>query len=1089
MLAQIQDIHGFENALRLMQAGQASLWIGMFLTLIAIGLAGVSVYLKDERLAHAARRAQYALFLVTAFSATLLYVAIFEGYYFVNYVESVTENAEELGFKISALWASQQGSLLFWCLILTGFGGVFAFSQRHNRTDRRLPWTLLVLGITQFFFFFIMVSPTDAEAAQRSSPFSMSFFWLTDPDVAKSTILHATTDPGFRAPREMWDILRAYANAGMTDVTLHEVHTQIINEPTAMPKGAQDALIAAYSEGSGMNPQLHNYWIAIHPPMLYLGFVGFTIPFAYAVGSLLSGEVHEGWLKPIRLWTMASWGFLTVGIALGGLWAYEILGWGGYWAWDPVENASFIPWLTGTAFIHSVIVSERRGLLRMWSFALIIITYCMTVIGTFLVRSGIINSVHAFGATGDVDVWFYGFIIIVFLGSLLALVWRMPLLRSDRKLESLVSREGSFLFNNLVFLAIALVTLVITFWPWITEKLYGENGSEELGQNAFVMINAPLLLFILLLMGIGPALAWRRNNLKQVARAFTVPAIAGVVVGVINLIWLNSSGLLIEVAQDDRIAQIASWVRLGVQVTLWPICAFTLVCILMEFASGARARARGTGENRLVALAKITLKNRRRYGGYIVHLGVLLVALGIYYSSFYESEGTVIARPGGHSVLEDKLTGDKFLVYYESDTRTAGWDFMDDAFGRDEQTAQLYQNMLTDVKRNPDKTADEIVGAIVNDMKAQSGGELPPFFEENLGRMSAAVAWGVRQREESRVYENFDTTMRIFRYESPAELETAPYTAAHEEFTGLLFTDDLIEGTEGAERQAAVMVQEFVTIWLMGGSDDMRRMVMNMRDSIDAMSHEDLMSTGLFGGEVEPGEEELESLRRHMVAWSNVVLAKYDALLVEAMGLGAELSEVNRQLRRQAAQMPEAAFRDEFGLVGADASDYAARRFQRLKDLEKFHEALMFSTTNRRNEVVKSLALGGEFERLEALRPLSLTGLVQAREEAEDAGDIQREIDHILKRATTVEPGMRIFYDKRTGAPRMSEPVKDPFYYRTPARDVYFILQDAQQDGTATFRFFVKPQMAMGLIGLTIIVAGTVLAFLPAMRRRRPEVA
>ena len=598
MLGKIEDIQQFETAVAWMKTGQSTLQIGLVLTLLLLGVSVASIVLKDERLTHVARRGQYALLGVTGFAAGLLYLGIFQGYYFVDYISHVTENNEVLQFKISALWASQAGSLLFWCLILTLFSGAFAFSQRHNRTDRRLPYILAVLAVIQFFFFFIMVSPTNAEAAQRSSPFSLSFHWMISSSEYAGTTMQAALQGGvIKAPGDGWAIVRAYVNSGHGDVTLGQAYTMITSDPGRLPGPVQDALIESYSDGGGLNPALHNYWIAIHPPMLYSGFVGFTIPFAYAVGSLLSGEVSEGWLKPIRLWTMGAWGFLTVGIALGGLWAYEILGWGGYWAWDPVENASFIPWLTGTAFIHSVIVTERRGMLRAWSFALIIITYCMTVIGTFLVRSGIINSVHAFGATGDVDTWFYAFLGIVFMGSLLALIWRSPLLKSDRKLESISSREASFLFNNLILVFVAAVTLVVTFWPWITKQLYGENGSEELGQNAFVMINAPLLIFVLLLMGVGPALAWRRNNAKQMLRAFLPPTASAIVVGIVNFIWLHSHDLLIATDSSGSIATVASEVRVGIQVLLWPVCAFTLVCIFMEFVAGARADGADAGRD------------------------------------------------------------------------------------------------------------------------------------------------------------------------------------------------------------------------------------------------------------------------------------------------------------------------------------------------------------------------------------------------------------------------------------------------------------------------------------------------------------
>ncbi|MBX3460312.1 MAG: cytochrome c biogenesis protein CcsA [Planctomycetes bacterium] len=1027
MLARIETIEQFESAVAIMRTGNAALYVALFMTIALAGLAGASAWRKDERLAHAARRGQYALFALTAFCCALLYVGIFEGYYFVNYIERVTENNEELTFKLAALWASQQGSLLFWCFILTGFGAAFAFSQRHNRTDRRLPFTLIALAVVQFFFFFIITSPTDVEAAQRSSPFSMMYEWMvmtitnkeagTAVNHSAKTIFALLSDADSRAPQHGWELLRAMHASGHGEMTLRDLHAMVLNNPGKLPPEAQAVLLEQISDGNGMNPALHNYWVAIHPPMLYLGFVGFTIPFCYAVGSLLSGEVGEGWLKPIRLWVMASWGFLTVGIALGGLWAYEILGWGGYWAWDPVENASLIPWLTGTAFIHSVIVTERRGMLRMWSFALIVITYCMTVVGTFLVRSGIINSVHAFGATGDVDTWFYGFMLVVFMGPLLLLIWRKPLLAPDRQLESLWSREGSFLFNNLIFLAIGLVTLIITGWPLITETLYGDTGKQELGQDAYVMINIPLLLIVLVLMGIGPALAWQRNSLRQSLRLFAAPLIAAGVMALINGLWLAGNDLLIDVDKGDRIGTAAAVVRLVVQLTLWPICVFTLVCILMEFAAGARARARSTGEGFVAALFKVSLANRRRYGGYIVHVGVLLVALGIYYSSFYESEGTVIAQPGGYGVIENRLTGDKLLVVYEANQRSESWDFMKEAFG-DEERAQLYANMLRYVRMNPGLSAEQIVDTVVRDYKAQMGGELPPQMQQALPRMQAAIAWGIEQRKRQVVYETFETTLQVYPYKA-AEVDTTRYRRAQ---------DSLFE-------------------------------VMANRDA----------SNEQFGAAVtEQGDE--------------------------AVLLGAELPATHRALRQEYAQLDAAAFALRFG-IDPGARDFGAQRFAAMQQLERLHEMIEGYAVTRRNEIVAELAHKLPDERaaqtLASMRPLTLGGLHRALAEThpEKAQHIRAEIDATTAGAATVTPRMRIFYDKRTGVPRTAEALKDPQYHRTPGRDAYFILQDTRQDGTATFRFFVKPQMTLGLAGLAVIIAGTVMAFLPSVRRRRKAVA
>ncbi|CAG0968104.1 hypothetical protein RHDC4_01101, partial [Rhodocyclaceae bacterium] len=386
----------------------------------------------------------------------------------------------------------------------------------------------------------------------------------------------------------------------------------------------------------------------------------------------------------------------------------EILGWGGYWAWDPVENASFIPWLTGTAFIHSVIVTERRAMLKAWSFGLIIVTYCMTVVGTFLVRSGIIESVHAFGDTG-VKLPFYFFMGVVFFGSLLLLLWRLPLLRSERKLESLVSREGVFLFNNLILLAIALVTMVITFWPVITETIYGNAGQQTFGADAYTMINAPLFLALLFLMGVGPILGWRQNSFRQIVRNFTLPTAVASLVLVGYTGYLYRHDLFKSTDSAETITVLVSHVRVLLQVLLLPVCAFTFVTVLQEFHAGALARKRSTSEGYLRAMMGVTLQNRRRYGGYIVHVGMLLVAVGMYYSSFYDIEGAVTAEPGGYAVLDDKNARESYLVYFDTEKRSPGWDVTRNLFGSDEGSLTAYRNMIRTLRKNPDKSAEQLI--------------------------------------------------------------------------------------------------------------------------------------------------------------------------------------------------------------------------------------------------------------------------------------------------------------------------------------------------------------------------------------------
>ncbi|MDC1142761.1 cytochrome c biogenesis protein CcsA [Planctomycetota bacterium] len=1109
MLATIQSVDELETAISLMIAGRDLITLGLFAALLVCGLGIVAAIRQDERLAHAARRGQYALFFLTSLCVGLMYLGIFDGYYFVKYVARVTENAETLPFKFSALWASQQGSLLFWCFIMTGFGAVFAFSQRHNRTDRRMPYTLAVLALVEFFFFYIMASPFTADAANMTNPFAMDWWWMigsvkddageiiswngaqTLGDVLSTGKMSATTAGwdmlvSFLGTSPSQESIAAFQNTEWAGVTVRELHTIVETDFARLPQGVKESMLLSFSEGGGMNPALHNYWIAIHPPMLYLGFVGFTIPFSYAVGSLLSGEVGEGWLRPIRLWTMASWGFLTIGIALGGLWAYEILGWGGYWAWDPVENASFVPWLTGTAFIHSIIVTERRGMMRVWSFALVIVTYCMTVIGTFLVRSGVINSVHAFGATGD-NSWFYAFIGLMLFGSLFLLLWRLPLLKSDRKLESLWSREGSFVINNLGFLSIALTTLLITFWPLITRTFYGEGGEVELGADAYVMINIPLFLMILLLMGIGPALSWRRTSKQQTIRAFVPPLIAAAFVGVANYFWVSGRDLGLVSEEGDSIRTASIFVRQLVQYTLWPICAFTFVCVLMEFGSGARARMRGAKENFVKALISVIMSNRRRYGGYIVHIGLLMIGLGIYYSSFYEVDGTIHANTGGYTVLKDKVSGDKFLVYYDGHERSAGWNSVDAVFGNPER-AQMYERMFKHARANADQSADELA----SDLEAQAGRAVP--------LMRQAAEWAVSQRDRQVVYEDFYTSLRIFPYEEPAELDTGDYLGAHSATQAAIYGD--ANASNAVRFAAAYYVRTFVQALNASNEDKLAQLSKRLELLSEAADGDFIQMAGLghnsIGVSIEPTE--VPALKAAIMGRIAGYQDRFEAQVQHGISLGAALPTLHAQLQKDIGEFSDEVFADVFQLGDVSSADLLTARFRIIEDLKAFHAVVESSVVSARNLYVIKLIKDDDADALMKLRPLSLAGLqnlLRVKNEpsikefltAERLALVESEIESILESADSLNPRIRIFYDKRTGVPRTQEPVKDPAIHRTLSKDFYFILQDVDPKGKAFFRFFIKPQMALGLAGLAVVIIGTFMAFLPQMRRRRREVA
>ena len=363
-------------------------------------------------------------------------------------------------------------------------------------------------------------------------------------------------------------------------------------------------------DGQGLNPLLQSWFMNIHPVMLYGGLTGFAVPFAFAVSALVSGRLDSSWFTSTRRWTMLAWAFLSVGIVLGAAWAYMELGWGGYWAWDPVENASLLPWLTATAFLHSVMIQERRGMLKIWNVALILGTYSLAVLGTFLTRSGLLNSVHTFSES-PVGKYFLPFLGILLVGSFALLGWRAERLRSRRHLDSALSRESMFLFNNLLFTAIAFTVLWGTLYPVLVEAVRGQQIS--VGPPYFDAVVVPLGIALLALMGIGPLVAWRRSSPRSLQRTFAIP------------LGLGCAVILALFIGGVRSAGAAFAIGLGVFVT---------ITIATEFAKGARAHAKLEGLRLPRALGRTLTRNRRRYGGYIVHMGVVLIFLGLAGASF-----------------------------------------------------------------------------------------------------------------------------------------------------------------------------------------------------------------------------------------------------------------------------------------------------------------------------------------------------------------------------------------------------------------------------------------------------------------------
>jgi cytochrome c-type biogenesis protein CcmF len=516
--------------------GRAALFVSLGLALYATIAGALAAHTKKRRLADSAGNALLAALGSTAVAAAVLLSALVRHDFSFVYVAQHTSTELPTGYSMSAFWGGQEGSLLLWLLVLSGYSAAAVLLNRRRAPDL-VAWTVPVLGGVSVFFAFMLVV--------ISSPFA----------------------------------------------------TQ-----------------TAPAEGSGLNPSLQNPYMLAHPPLLYLGYVGLTVPFAFAMGALLARRTDERWIVATRRWTLVAWTALGVGQLLGAHWAYVEVGWGGYFAWDPVENAALMPWLAATAFLHSVMIQEKRGMLKVWNMLLVILAFCLSIFGTFLTRSGVVNSIHSF-TESPLGPWFLGFICVVTAGSLALVFWRLPLLRSKTRLESLVSREATFLYNNLLLVALCLTILWGVAFPILSELVRGE--SRTIGRPYYDFFLRTFGLPLLLLMGIGPLIAWRRASLRSLGRTFLWPA--GIAVGAGVVLILLGAG-------SSRPGLIA-----------YTFSAFVLSTIVLEFVRGTRAAGSFTA---LVA------RNRRRYGGYIVHAAIVLLALGIAGSSAYGSSTERKLSPG-----------------------------------------------------------------------------------------------------------------------------------------------------------------------------------------------------------------------------------------------------------------------------------------------------------------------------------------------------------------------------------------------------------------------------------------------------------
>ncbi len=526
------------GSLTLATVGSAALLLVLALSLYATGASIVAARTRDRRIMRSASNAIVGAFAGTLLAAIALLVALVRHDFSIAVVAQHTSRELPTPYLLTALWASQPGSLLLWLLVLTGAASLVTRQNRH-RNRELMPWVTAVLGAIMVFF--------ATMAAIVSSPF-------------------------------------------------------------------ERVVGAVPVDGTGLDPSLQNPYMIAHPPALYLGYVSFAVPFAFAMAALITGRTDARWMASVRRWTLFAWASLGVGMLLGAHWAYVEIGWGGYWAWDPVENAALMPWLAGTAYLHSVMVQEKKGMLKVWNVVLVSGTFALSILGTFLTRSGVVNSIHSF-VQSPVGPALLGFLAVVLAFSTAMLIWRLPMLRSEHRLESLVSREATLLFNNLLLLAFAFAILWGVIFPVVSESVRGIRSTVSVPYYNFFLVAFGLPL--LALTGLGPMIAWRRAPPGSVWRMFRWPVVSAVSgAAVLGLLGLGSS---------------------PAGLTAFSLCIFVTVTIGLEFARGASARRAIAGGSWPRALVDLVGRNRRRYGGYIVHLAVVLLVVGIAASGAYGS--------------------------------------------------------------------------------------------------------------------------------------------------------------------------------------------------------------------------------------------------------------------------------------------------------------------------------------------------------------------------------------------------------------------------------------------------------------------
>jgi cytochrome c-type biogenesis protein CcmF len=520
--------------------GQISVILALIACLYAAVISPLGAHRNDDRLVQSGRMAAFMTLPLVLIGCLGLWYALITHDFGVKYVADVSSVATPFFFRVTALWGSQNGSILFWCLIMAGF--VAAAMARSWKADKSLlPYVTMTMALTLAFFLFIELAMTNAFARVDFPP----------------------------------------------------------------------------ADGRGLNPLLRHPGMIIHPPMLYAGYTGLLVPFAFCVASLITRRTDNLWLQSSRRWTLVGWAFLGAGLLLGGRWAHDVLGWGGYWGWDPSENKPFITWLIATAFLHSAMIQEKRGMFKNWNVFLMMLTFASMFFGTAFIRSGLLTSVHAFAAS-DIGPWFMGAMLVILIACAALWLTRLDTLRSENKLESAFSREGIFLIQNVLFLSTAFTVFIGTMFPILSEAISGQKIT--VGPPFYDQVAGPQMAALVLLMGVAPLLSWHKANGKAVWRQ----ALGAVIFAVIVMVALFIAGA-----------------RQLVPLLAFGLCAYTLAQTVMEYVRGARARMKGMNENAFTALVRLAQKNQRRYGGYLIHIGIVLMAIGAIGKGFY---GTDVIR-------------------------------------------------------------------------------------------------------------------------------------------------------------------------------------------------------------------------------------------------------------------------------------------------------------------------------------------------------------------------------------------------------------------------------------------------------------